>query len=297
MSGRLLDGYKIRADMAALIAFARNEPESKFPSRSVYFVSLNLVQQHRLRECNPDDGPSLDFVIDDPETSPLIDILRQSSELKDPGMLSPVPPDDVAAVAEAFQAGRALLKDYDPEVAQIVDDLVAWVICFSKEGYDCGSMWHMLGAIWMSPGKSWTRLDYAENLLHEAVHQAMLLSDMVHSLFAVPSDELAQEDALVISSIRQIKRPYDFAFHAATVAVCLIDFHERVGSSERANELVEPLVRSLAELVEKQHLLSSYGIKILTDMIHCANGLGALAAQADAAHETPAALLQGEMSP
>jgi hypothetical protein len=265
---KLIDIQDVRTNMLSLIQFASDARDPIRCERKAYFESLNRTQQYQIR-VSTDEEPLLDFSPDHPTTRSLLGSLQRSPDFENPNNVRPVLDRDVGAIAKNLQHASLLLQRYCPELAQIFKDLVSWIIVIDKEEYFGGSFWYALGAIWISPHANWHVTDYAENLLHETVHQALFLDDMVRGLFAVSSSELSADSALVTSSIRRTKRPYDYAFHGAAVCVSLLDFHENCGDSAHAIELCTPLIGTLVELDEKRHFLSPRGGEVLEDMMQC----------------------------
>lgn len=267
----LVSAEQVRRNIRNLVTFVGGESAAAETSRRTYFDSLNQMQKYEISFDPDSTEPLLDFALDDPRTCAIMGSLMRSPEIDDVGVIKKVGQDQIPARLRGLQSGRELLQQYDRETANIVGDLIAQIIVVSAEGYCGGSFWHILGAIWMSPSSNWNATDYAENLLHETVHQAMFLEDMVNGLFAESPAELACASAQITSSIRGTKRPYDYSFHAATVSVALIDFHERVGVQSRAAELCQPTLATLAELAERKHLLSPRGAQILWQMVNLMN--------------------------
>jgi HEXXH motif-containing protein len=258
---------RVRANMQAVTMFADPNSPSSQGNRLSYFTSLNRLQRYRLRFSAERAEPLLDFAADQYESEAILNSLRRSPDFDASTRIGAVPPDEATRIGDQYRSAYRLLQAYDSEILEVIDDLIAWIIVARIPGYVGGSFWHALGAVWMSPSRDWTALNYAENLLHEGVHQAMFLDDMVHGLFAAPLAALSSDDALVASSIRETRRPYDYAFHSATVSVALIDFFEHSRMTERAAELCRPLLRTLVELHEKRRFLSPRGYAILEEMM------------------------------
>jgi HEXXH motif-containing protein len=259
---------RIRANMQAVAMFADPASAISHGNRLSYFTSLNRLQRYDLRFSSERAEPLLDFAADPYGSEAiLLDSLRRSQDFDAITPIGTVPSDEMTRIGDQYRSAHRLLGAYDSEILQVINDLIAWIIVVRTPGYVGGSFWHALGAIWISPLQDWTALNYAESLLHEGVHQAMFLDDMIHGLFAGPPAALSSDDALVASSIRKMRRPYDYAFHSATVSVALIDFFEHSRLTERAAELCPPLLCTLVELHEKRRFLSPRGHAILEDMI------------------------------
>ena len=264
---KLITLQQVQTNIGILAQYVRGQSGSILSDRATYFDCLNQIQKYKLLYHKERQAPYLDFDLSNPHTHSVLESLLRSREFEDEGSVDPVMRDDQDAIIDRLGSAQRLLRNYCPLAADLVKILIAWLIFVRKDGYAGGSFWHILGAVWMSPTKAWEIRDYAENLLHETVHQAMFLDDMVHGLFSASPEDLAADTALVTSSIRGAKRPYDYSFHAATVSVALIDFYEYLGMPDRAVQFCRPLLQTLAELETKRHLLSAHGIETLSRMI------------------------------
>lgn len=271
MSGRkagpmmFLRPDEVRSHMRTLTRFVEGADVETADSAG-YFECLNRVQKLRIHV--PDKAePHLEFDLSEPAAVGILESLKRAPDLADVSVVEAVAIEDVENIVASVRAARRLLGDYDKGAAELVENLIASFLFVRVDGYFGGSFWHVLGAVWMSPKPGWTIHDYAENILHESVHQAMFLDDMVNTLFAAPPEVLSSEAMLITSSIRGTKRPFDFAFHAATVSAALIQFYEWLNVDKRAIELCEGVLETLVELDQKSYLLSERGRTILTRMI------------------------------
>ena len=268
-SGRLrvmntvIDLGRLHRNMDAVCEYARIPPEAA--SRRVrYFSALNRLQKYQFPYQADIAEPLVEYEFD--RCRSILESLMRSDEMLNSPDVQPLPSAEWHTIGERFRAALQMLDDYDADVAAGCRSLLAAIVMLQKDGYVAGSFCHILGFAWFSPTAAWTPVDYAEHLLHESVHQAMFLDDMVNSLFSVLPGELASDAARVTSSIRCVPRPYDFSFHAATVSVALIQFFEHVGRRERSKALCAPLLGTLVELADRRQLLSVRGGQILCDM-------------------------------
>jgi HEXXH motif-containing protein len=274
---RLVAPDEVRENVRTFTEFVRG-PGAGAPGGTLYFDSLNDVQRHGIRGQRGGAGPSLRFDLDDPAVAAILESLKQSPDLADVHVIGPVDPGRRDAIIADIASARELLRGHDPAWADLLATLVASLILVDADGYFGGSFWHILGTVWMSPRPSWRIVDYAENLLHETVHQAMFLDDMVNSLFAAPPDELASGEALVTSAIRGTKRPYDYAFHAATVSTELLRFYEQLGGLEQARGFCAGALSTLHELAGKERYLSPRGRVLLARMFDAVGACSSFAA-------------------
>jgi len=201
------------------------------------------------------------------ETRKIIESLFLSEDIETQKPIGSVPTKDVPEVASRIAEAEDMLSDYNPTARRNVDDLVGEIIVLNKDGYVSGSSSHILGVIWISVNRGWHVSDWAEVLLHESVHQSMFLTEMVRGIFRYTHEELASKEMLTMSSILKVPRPYDIAFHAATVSATLVDFHEWAGHMDRARQLCDPLIVTLTELNDKRKSLTAAGELILDGMM------------------------------
>jgi hypothetical protein len=172
----------------------------------------------------------------------------------------------VDMLREAWQ----IIADLDSELASLMRYLVVSVVCMPyddqrPEGY---SKSDAIGVIWIQPSHKWTAFDFACTLVHEFVHSVLNLDDMVRGLYAVTPQQLAATPAT--SSIRKTNRPYDKAFHAAIVSLCVACFCSKIQSPEMENETNQHLAdiqTALPTLLEGSFCLSQVGASYLRLLI------------------------------
>lgn len=180
--------------------------------------------------------------------------------------IAAVPADDRGALQCAFAAALTFFEDSLPSVFDAFKALTCAVICARREGYSGGTVSTRIGAIWINPTREWTTQTWVENLLHEFIHNALFLEDMVNGVLLAGGDRLEQEDALALSAIRQIRRGYDKAYHSAHVAHALVEYYLAIGKHGRAMELLAPLMPCLDELRTRTQFLSPHGAVLLKEL-------------------------------
>ena len=94
---------------------------------------------------------------------------------------------------------------------------------------------------------------------------------MVNTVMPFTAVRMEEEDGLITSSIRQVKRGYDKSYHAAFVAYGLICFYVKIEQNKKALTFLNPLLISLDELIRNQNFLSERGIFLLDEL--CENVL------------------------
>ena len=127
-----------------------------------------------------------------------------------------------ARIETSVVEALSLLEELDAAVARSLKTIVGALIFARRAHFGGGSVSHLIGTIWLGPAPTWTPSDYAENLLHEYVHQCLFLDEMVNTIFSATVSRMAEEDALVTSTILRRRRGYDKAFHSAFVAAVIM---------------------------------------------------------------------------
>jgi hypothetical protein len=117
------------------------------------------------------------------------------------------------------------LSQVFPATSASLHKVIRHVIFAGREGYTGGTVSNRIGLIWLAPKPEWTDYTWLENLVHEFVHNAIFVEDMVYRLLVAGGDRLEQPDALAISAIRQTKRGYDKAYHSAFVSYTLAEMY------------------------------------------------------------------------
>jgi len=239
--------------------------------RTRYFVALNTMQEQQFRFAARSGEIVLAFDIEDPQTSALlVHFLGTPAQLPECSSMT----GDAQAITALIDAAMALLQQYDASAAAVVRLLVGCLLV-ARHGaaYGGASMGETLGVVWLRPDPGWEAVDCAESILHESVHQALLLDERVNGMFDEDlAADMASERGLVTSAVwpyssqHKARRPYDRAFHSACVGAVLVDFYERLSLPEKAGTLCEPLPVTIAELRAKGAFLTAHGREILTEV-------------------------------
>lgn len=248
--------------LASYVDGGESSTEGDFRQR--YLTALNCVQRRRF----PFIAPSHDFFVafhfDDEPLKDLMSHFLDSDEL---------PKEEATVAAErgsicaGIVAGMQLLQQFDSETSRLVKALIGCLVVLRVPSFGGASIGDTLGAVWLSPGTFWDPTLYAESLLHETIHQALFLDEMVRGVYTVNQTVMNADDALVTSAIRRVARPFDQSFHAAWVAAFLMHFYRSIGFAEKAAEFYPPLLVTLAGLKEKApRFLTSHGLDLLSDL-------------------------------
>lgn len=260
----VLMASQLAANMRTVVSYASSLGEELPCTRQGYFAALNRLQAFSLEIEDDPAVPRLVFDLSIPHADAVLRTLRVSEDFG--GDITGVPRSRQPAVASGFHAAMRTLDAVLPAGADAVRSLVGMVLVLHTPGYVGGSFWHLLGGVWFSPTGGWTTLDYAANLLHESVHQAMFLDDMVNRLFTEDPGRLSAADAQVVSAIRGAHRPLHYAFHAATVAAVLAEFYACVDEQDHAERLRDGLAITLPQLDDRRRFLSARGNALLDAM-------------------------------
>ncbi len=231
--------------------------------RGSFLTALNKIQPYKFHFDQDGTLPFLNFgeeSVHNPETLKHLLILE---ELPDNWKYLPQEIEQIKGhVRGAFQ----ILKDLDPEVFSAFQVLIGTLVFGRKAHYDGGSLSSLIGAIWVGLSPDQADLDYAELILHEFVHHALFLDDMVNRIFLVGEARLAQSDGLVQSAILKIRRGYDKAFHSAFVAFVLAQLYQKMGEPTKAQEFIEPLLITVSGLQANTKFLTTHGQAILKSL-------------------------------
>jgi len=166
-------------------------------------------------------------------------------------------------LAEAAQS----VRDLDPNLGRVVDLLVTDIVLLNSERNGGGSASHLPGLVCMSPAPGWEAADFAQSLVHEAIHLNLFIADMVHGLYTLPASELAADHYRVLSAVKIGQmRPLDKAFHAAVVAVPLMYMEHQWGRSELVDQFTASLRDATEGLCGKREYFTDYGQTLVTQL-------------------------------
>ena len=131
------------------------------------------------------------------------------------------------------------VRDLDPNLGRVVDLLVTNIVLLDSERNGGGSASHLPGLVCMSPAPGWEAADFAQSLVHEAIHLNLFIAGIGHGLYTLPASELAADRYRVLSAVKIGQmRPLDKAFHA-TEGLC--------GKREYFTDYGQTLVTQLRE--------------------------------------------------
>lgn len=184
---------------------------------------------------------------------------------------------------EKVRDALQLIEDIHPGLRYMVDLLVTDLVILDSGADGGGSASHMPGVVVMSPRKAgptidvatreegtqsaWEVLDYAMCLVHEALHLALFVLDMVHGTFTRTSAELEGDEYRALSAVKIGQmRPLDKAFHAAVVTVPLMYMEHRVGRTALVDLYTQSLGDACVSLKERREFFTPYGQMLLDEL-------------------------------
>lgn len=171
-----------------------------------------------------------------------------------------------SSIQLAFRRTLNTFSQRFPATSAIFHKVIHHVVFARRKGYTGGTVSNRIGLIWLSPESEWTEELWLENVLHEFVHNALFVEDMVHRLLVAGGDRLEQPDALTTSAIRQVKRGYDKAYHSAFVSFTLVEMYHAFGQSNLAKPFLAPLIVCLDDLVAQRHFATPRGQELLLEL-------------------------------
>lgn len=178
-----------------------------------------------------------------------------------------IDPKEQEVYLKKFEDALNLIHRSMPDVFDGIESTIFQFFFARRPGYGGGSVSSKIGMIWLAPEESWTTVFWAENIIHEFIHNTLFLEDMVHGVFPYTSIVMSQPQACVLSSIRQQPRGYDKSFHAAFVALGIIRFYLILEEYKKARNFVAPLIKSVEGLIQKEEYLSRNGRRLLRELV------------------------------
>jgi hypothetical protein len=169
------------------------------------------------------------------------------------------------AWTDIVNAAVEYVSNLNPELGRIIGLLVTDVVVLDSERTGGGSASHIPGLVCLSPGASWEMVDWAESLVHEAIHLNLFIEDMVYGLYTLPTSTLADDHYRVLSAVKiGERRPLDKAFHSAVVTVPLMWMQRERGESTLVDLFSTSLLECTDGLLEQRETFTDYG-KMLVD--------------------------------
>ncbi|MCX5194851.1 HEXXH motif-containing putative peptide modification protein [Streptomyces sp. NBC_00249] len=181
--------------------------------------------------------------------------------------LTPTPEDQRVQWGRDFKRAVVYTRDLVPDLGALVDLVVTDAVLFSSANKGGGSSSHLPGLISMSPGDDWTVHDFADSLVHEAVHLNVFLADMAYRLYTRPTKELGADGYQVVSAVKFGQmRPLDKAFHSAVVAPPLMFMQAKRGETELVDKFRASLRECTDGLLNKIEYFTPYGQLLVQEL-------------------------------
>jgi hypothetical protein len=251
----------LRRNMQAVAAYS-DLPRATDDERRGYHRALSRLQTW-LYPCHGDD-PVLLYDLDEPVT---LALAKRFVKRLDEGNLSEhqVPAQARALIGQRVAEALQRIHRVDEELFFAVHNLIGAVVVLAPVFEQVGgaTAGDALGVVLLSYDERRTDFDLAACLVHEAVHQAQYLDEMVNGQFTDASGERAP--VLVRSSIRGTQRPYELVFAAACVSAALALY---AGASDpvRARAIAAPLAATVADLKAYPELVTTRGRHMLAEL-------------------------------
>jgi HEXXH motif-containing protein len=157
------------------------------------------------------------------------------------------------------------IHEISPDLRRIVDLLATDLVILNSGADGGGSASQIPGLVVMSPGENWEVPQYAECLVHEAMHLNLFVADKVYGTFTLPSRDLDKDQYRALSAVKiGQRRPLDKAFHAAVVTVPLMYLQDRRGVKTLVDLYTESLRAACEDLKKQRQVFTAYG-KLLLD--------------------------------
>ncbi len=176
-------------------------------------------------------------------------------------------PQAVEKLEEVAIQGMNLFKELMPETFLILQESIPYILMGNRFGYGGGSISSRIGLIWLAPLEDWSIETWAENIVHELVHNILFIEELVNTIFRYSVQEMAEPNATAISAIRQEKRGFDKSFHSAFVSFSIAKFYLLHGSAEKVKAILPPLIVCLNDLVQNNWVLTLNGKAMLDELI------------------------------
>lgn len=252
---------RLRDNQSAIIEFCKTKFEKDYLT---FWEAIRLLQSPEIQSSYSPKQPIEVWNLENPTFDKgLLEIMDQPKFQQDWSFTS----SDIQRLRPNLEKGLELFSNFFPETFKEFTNIIHSLLFAKRDAYDGGSVSSRIGMIWLSPKQTWTEVHWADNLVHEFVHNCLFIEDMVDTIFPFGAARMAKEDALIISAIRRQKRGYDKSYHAAFVAYTLVEFYQTIGLIDKAIDIIPPLLVSLEDLSTNQNFISKNGQQYLDELI------------------------------
>ncbi len=182
--------------------------------------------------------------------------------------------DEKQALRDLTERSLAHIGEISPALLELVELITTDIVFVKSDRIGGGSGSHLPGVICVSVDQTWTEVDLAESITHEATHLTTFLSDMIFGHYTKPASQLEAEACRVLSAVRAgQRRPLDKALHSGLVAVPLMFMQSRDNSTELIEKFSTSLKQCSDGLLTKQQFFTPYGWSVVNDLARFSDGL------------------------
>ena len=158
--------------------------------------------------------------------------------------------DEFLNYQQKIVSALALIKKYSVGFYNDVTSFIRYITLVKNASFRGSSSTYHYGMVYFCPEPSWSELDWAEELIHEASHQ--LLECIVFNNKLFDNDELAAEPQFR-APIRQDLRPAYGVYHALFVVARIKQFYsileEQGQIDRRSKQYIEKLTQRSVALI------------------------------------------------
>jgi hypothetical protein len=231
---------------------------------SGFWTAINLMQSEDIRTSYPSNRPHVIWDAANSEFKNALLELASFTYLPDNASYSKI---EIESFKLKLDDALLLFSQTFPTLYKVFEDICPFIILGRFPGYGGGTVSTRIGIIWLSPSVDWKVTHWAENIVHEFIHNCLFLEDLVNNIFPYNSIEMENLDSHAISAIRQVKRPYDKSYHSAFVAYGLVEFYLRLSNFKKARKTLNPLLICVEDLASNTKYISANGVKLLDELI------------------------------
>lgn len=260
----------VRNNVRIVTDFAGILPTDETPSarKRAFIAALDQLQRTPTPAITVGRQPAV-VIVDDAlsgAAAVAADLTADSERGQPVWPVVPVHPAERDAMERGVAVGLELLKANESQFYDVVCELVGCVVIAGGSRLEGASKSSMLGTIYMNPQPHWTAARYAETILHETIHEAHFLDQMIRPWFAFPHWEYEERGFYARSPIRRVPRPLPFTLEACCVSVILIGFLWRTGDRTRAVEMCASTVESLTSVEDVRAHLTPRGSAVFDEL-------------------------------
>ncbi|MGW3354118.1 aKG-HExxH-type peptide beta-hydroxylase [Streptomyces bungoensis] len=248
-----LSSKRVMASAAAVCDYSRISTED---ARAAFMQSLNALQCMPFKYSESGRSPHFDFGEEEGSAGDLIKHIAGIGELPTKWTWGN---EQKRKIAERASCALDLIESLDSDLSLAIRHLVGNLSFGKITGFQGGSISSLLGVIWIGLHERHETWEFAEIIVHETIHQCLFLEDMVHGVFQLGEEAMAEPDYLVTTALLRTPRGFDKAFHSAYVAIALARFHRARRDFDKAAQYLRPVLRTYQEMRERQGCLTEHG--------------------------------------